>query len=251
MNRRYDCHKPYHIDLRNQKLKTNLWDKITSLVYTEIDLRSFGSPIEDQGELGSCTSQATIGMVEEDRRIRLKDKTDYSRLFLYYNTRLIEGTINEDSGASLSDTIKALNKFGAPPEKECPYDITKFKSKPSSKAYLDGIKIAKFTYLNLTSPTAYITCLKQGFPFVIGIDCFSQIEDVNFIHPIIDLPKKGEESVGGHAICIVGLHKRGGQWYYIVRNSWGVDWGLRGYAYIPVSYINDKNLSWDAWTIRY
>ena len=43
-----------------------------------------------------------------------------SRLFIYYDERAIEHTIDSDSGAQIRDGIKSVGKLGDCPEAECP-----------------------------------------------------------------------------------------------------------------------------------
>jgi C1A family cysteine protease len=91
-----------------------------------VDLRTTCPPVYDQGQLGSCTANAIAGAIQFDR---LKEsKTDFvpSRLFIYYNERVIEGTVNTDSGAMIRDGIKSVATQGDAPEADWPYDITKF-----------------------------------------------------------------------------------------------------------------------------
>ena len=83
-------------------------------------MRSKCSPVEDQGQLGSCTANALVGALEF---LELKDGAqfvDLSRLFLYYNERVIEGTVDHDSGAFIRDGIKSLAKQGVCTEPEWP-----------------------------------------------------------------------------------------------------------------------------------
>ncbi len=71
-----------------------------------VDLRDKCPPIYDQGELGSCTANAIAAAFEFDELNQFNNK-DYkpSRLYIYYNERLLEGTTDEDSGASISDSV--------------------------------------------------------------------------------------------------------------------------------------------------
>jgi C1A family cysteine protease len=62
------------------------------------------------------------------------------------------------------------------------------------------------------------------------------------------MPVKGESSIGGHAVVGVG-YDDAKQWF-VVRNSWGPKWGMKGYFTLPFPYLTDSNLSDDFWTIR-
>src|SRR5882672_7429720 len=107
---------------------------------TAVDLRLQCPPVYDQGQLGSCTGNAIAGAIEFGR---LKQKvSDFvpSRLFIYYNERVVEHTVNSDSGAQIRDGMKVVAKQGAPPESDWPYDISKFADKPPASVYADGAK---------------------------------------------------------------------------------------------------------------
>ena len=100
-----------------------------------VDLRSYCSPVEEQGEIGSCTGQALAGNIEFLDCLNDGIHIDVSRLFIYYNERMIEGTIEEDSGAYIRDGIKTLAKYGVCPESMHPYIIDRFRDKPSDECY--------------------------------------------------------------------------------------------------------------------
>jgi len=262
MDRRYPL--KYKRDLPDQRdlfLKVPWYRK---LKLTESDLRtkkittfSVLSPISDQNDLGSCTAHAVgDGCFEYIWRLQqlpiygdTKD-TNFSRLFLYYWTRYLEHTVNVDSGASLRDTCKALAKYGICHENLYPYDETKFTNKPSITAITDGNKHKPATYYKITSLNDMSACLSQGYPFACGIVAYDQIFDVDKNHPFIELPGKKDAPAGGHAICIIGLTQINSKWFFIMRNSWGTDWGMNGYAYISTDYLSNWNLSVDFWTLR-
>jgi hypothetical protein len=79
-----------------------------------VDLRAYCSPIEDQGNLGSCTAQALVGLIEylqlqawrknltglESLIYEAHKFVNASRLFVYWNERVLEGTSDSDSGAT-------------------------------------------------------------------------------------------------------------------------------------------------------
>jgi len=54
-----------------------------------VDLRALCSPVENQGELGSCTANALVGSLEFLEKKAGHQVTDLSRLFVYYNERAL------------------------------------------------------------------------------------------------------------------------------------------------------------------
>jgi len=213
-----------------------------------VDLRAGCSPVEDQGDLGSCTANAIVGVLEYDEE-RDGDFVDLSRLFLYYEERKIEHTINYDSGAMIRDGIKVAAKTGVPPETDWPYDISKFTDKPPIIAYRDAAlhKITRYSrVLGLNSVKASIA---NKLPVAFGFTVYESFEsDATTKTGIVTMPGPDERVLGGHAICAVG-YDDGHQWI-IIRNSWGTSWGDAGYGYMPYDYIRNANLSDDFWQVQ-
>jgi C1A family cysteine protease len=217
---------------------------------SKVDLRTQCPPVYDQGQLGSCTANAIAGAVEFDR---LKQKiSDFapSRLFIYYNERVMEHTVDSDSGAQIRDGIKSVGKLGDCPETEWPYTISKFKTKPPAKCYSDALKYKAVLYSRLTPILSQLKgCLASGYPFVFGFTVYESFESAQVAKTgHAPLPKSGEQTIGGHAVVGVG-YDDAKQWF-IVRNSWGNSWGMKGYFALPYSYLTDNNLADDFWTIR-
>src|SRR5437016_11006671 len=93
----------------------------------QMDLQPQCPPVYDQGQLGSCTANAIGAAIQFDRmKQNLSPNFVPSRLFIYYNERVMEGTVSTDSGAQIRDGIKSVAKQGACPEPDWPYDIAKF-----------------------------------------------------------------------------------------------------------------------------
>src|SRR5437773_1519812 len=132
-----------------------------------IDLRAKCPPVYDQGQLGSCTANAIGGAIEFDQ---MKEKLPQifipSRLFIYYNERVIEGTVNTDAGAMLRDGIKTVAKQGACPEPVWPYLIARFKTKPSVACYREAASTPPVTNNRwVNSPSQLKAGLPRGNPF--------------------------------------------------------------------------------------
>jgi len=214
-----------------------------------VDLRPVCSPVEDQGQLGSCTANALAGALEYLERKDAVSFQDVSRLFIYYNERVVEHTVSDDSGAMLRDGIKTLAKLGVCPETLWPYVIARFAAKPSPACFAAAGKHQITSYARLETTDDMRTCLAAGFPFVFGFTVYESFESQAVARSgIVPLPKLGESALGGHAVVGVGYDDAKKR--FLCRNSWGPHWGLGGYFWMPYGYLGDRRLSDDFWTIR-
>ena len=218
---------------------------------TKVDLRKACPAVYNQGQLGSCTANA-IGGAFEYGLLKQDKKSDFmpSRLFIYYNERVMEGTVKTDSGAQIRDGVKSVNKQGICPEKMLPYIISKFTIKPGTVCYKEALKHRVLSYHRVTRSLDQMRgCLADGFPFLLGFTVYDSFESSAVAKSgKLNIPKKTEKILGGHAVMAVGYDdptKR-----FIIRNSWGTDWGLAGYFTMPYAYLTTRGLSSDFWTIR-
>lgn len=215
------------------------------------DLRSSCPPVYNQGQLGSCTANA-IGASVEFCLMKEKAARVFipSRLFLYYNERVMNNNVMCDSGAPIRDGIKSIATQGDCPENLWPYVIDKFDVKPPGSCYAGARKYKAVSYYRIArNPDHMRACLASGYPFVFGFTVYSSFEGAavqksGHLH----MPTKGEKPAGGHAVLAVGYDD--GRKWFIVRNSWGRDWGLKGYFTMPYEYLMDEHLAADFWTLR-
>jgi C1A family cysteine protease len=214
------------------------------------DLRA-GCPKEiyDQGNLGSCTANA-IGAAFEFALLK-QQLQDFmpSRLFIYYNERVIEGTVDSDSGAMIRDGIKSVAKLGVCPESEWPYDISTFTDKPPDQCYQDALAHQVTSYQRVPQILNQLKgCLANGFPFVFGFTVYESFESQEVARSgVVPMPTTGEQVLGGHAVLAVGYDD--GHQRFLVRNSWGDKWGQGGYFTMPYAYLQDRQLAQDFWAI--
>jgi C1A family cysteine protease len=216
----------------------------------KVDLRPQCPALYDQGQLGSCTANAIGAAIEFDRiKQKLKDFVP-SRLFIYYNERVMEGTVESDAGAQIRDGIKSVAKIGAPPEADWPYDISKFAQKPPPKAYQDAKLDRALQYQRVVQSLQQMQgCLASGFPFVFGFTVYQSFESAAMARTgKMPMPAPGEKKLGGHAVMAVGYDTA--QRVMIVRNSWGQNWGDKGYFYMPFEFIISASMASDFWTVR-
>jgi C1A family cysteine protease len=226
-----------------------------------VDLRNYCSPVEDQGNIGSCTGNAIAGQIELIDRKGGK-QLDVSRLFIYYEERVLEGSVRYDAGAYIRDGIKVCYTKGAPLESLWPYVTNKFATKPPTAAYTDALKRKVTGYQRCADFNAVKNAVAAGNPVVIGFTVYDSFEGAWGDIPhgqagsgMMPFPNTATESVlGGHAVCIVGYDdtmavpgRTPGR--FIVRNSWGTGWGDNGYFYMPYDVIKTTSMSSDFWLI--
>ena len=225
--------------------------RVLSKLPLRVDLRPRCPPVFDQGVLGSCTANA-IGNAYRFDLLKQRGSRRFvpSRLFIYYNERVIEGTIDSDAGAMLRDGIKTLAKQGVCDDARWLYLIDRFADKPPDPAYREGLRHQALSYQRLLQEAWQMKgCLASGYPFVFGFSVYESFESRAVARTgKVPMPGAGERMIGGHAVLAVGYDDLSQR--FIVRNSWGSGWGQAGYFTMPYAYLLDENLSDDFWTIR-
>ena len=232
-------------DHRDQKIF------FTETQCNDIDLRENCPEVYNQGKLGSCTANA-IAFAYEFDQIKQKEKEPFipSRLFIYYNERENDGTIESDCGSSLRSGIKVINNIGVCKSTDWPYDITQFNIKPPSVLYEEAKNHRGIKYKKIDQRISQLQmALKSGYPIVFGISVYESFESLETYNTgVVSIPNIDEKMMGGHAISLVGFNEKKRQ--FIFRNSWGNEWGDKGYGYIPYNYVTNPNLSGDFWIIE-
>jgi C1A family cysteine protease len=210
-----------------------------------VDLRAWSSPVEDQYDLGSCTGSAITSAYELLTKLKQPEKfVELSRLFVYYNIRLIEGTTDIDSGAYIRDGIKALKKYGVCKEELWPYKTNEFATPPPQSCYEEARQRSITNYRRLSGVNDILDALNNNQPVMFGMAVYEGFMDISYRYPTISLPDYNESSLGGHAMLMVGYDLK--RKVFLAQNSFGVDWGLYGYCWMPFDYVRQE--VYDVWT---
>lgn len=206
-------------------------------------------PVYDQLTLGDCTGNALAGAVQFLRAKQGLPSFMPSRLFIYWNERVIEGTTSVDAGATVHDGVSTLTNLGACSETDWPYDPTQYAVQPPANCFTDA-------KTDLVSASAYVDqeldamreCISSDVPIVFGVTVYDSFESQAVDSSgIVPMPGATEDSLGGHCMLIVGYDDANQQ--FIVRNSWGSGWGQAGYCRMPYSYLLNQDLAADFWQI--
>lgn len=233
---------------------------------SSVDLRPWCSKIENQGQIGSCTANAGVGVVEYFENRAFGKYLDASRLFLYKVTRNF-AKLSGDSGAFLRNTMGALVLFGVPPEEYWPYtDKTPdFDREPTAFCYSFASSYKGIRYLRHDNPSltkeqvleSVKKSLAAGIPSMFGFTVFSSISQAGTTGKI-PFPCRNDRILGGHAVVAVGYNDSmiirnstcgtSTQGALLIRNSWGETWGDKGYGWLPYDYIINE-VALDFWSL--
>ena len=204
-----------------------------------VDLREWDSPVEDQYALGSCVANAIASAYElQVRKLYPQQFAELSRLFIYYNARLFDNSTAEDSGTYIRDGLKAVKLYGVCTEALWPYDIEKFDDTPSEECYADAITRKISGYRTVTTLRDILENLSNDTPIVIGMSVYASFDKVSKSNSVIPIPTSEDSYTGNHAVTIIGydLDKK----EFLIKNSYGTDWGDGGYAWLPFEYLRTE-----------
>ena len=233
-----------------------------------INLREYCSPIDNQGDLNSCTAHAGVGLVEY---FEIKTSGKYinaSKMFLYKATRNLAKSTT-DSGAQLRTTMAAMVLFGIPPEKYWPYYESQVNKEPTAFCYAFAQNYQALQYYRLDTPgitpeellTHIKINLAYQLPIMFGFSTYQSINEPKTKKTgMIPYPNQNESAIDGHAVVAVGYDddlKIENNYYgqteptegaFLIRNSWGRKWGDKGYGWLPYDYVL-KGLARDWWSL--
>ncbi len=235
-----------------------------------VDLRAWCSPVVNQGNINACTANAAVALVEYFQKRSSGRFITASRLFLYKATRNLRRQTG-DTGANTRTTMKALATIGVPPEDFWPYDESKVNEEPSAFCYAVADRYRATQYFRLDPrgrPKDIVlqhvkACLAANRPVMFGImgytKCWQQFVATDNATGKLPFPTASDTIFGGHNMAVVGyddgmkvkntevdgIETTGA---FLVKNSYGDQWGDKGYGWVPYEYLlKQKTIDW--WTI--
>jgi C1A family cysteine protease len=220
-------------------------DALPARVHLEIP-----TPVQDQGNLGSCTGQAYAKAIE----ILVGTGVEISALGSYFFNRVQSGLpSNQDTGAFMHSSLEACKRYGMGSEALWPYDVNQYDQMPSEAYQRQALDHRVEEGYRATGVTQAKSALAGGFPAVIGFDVPPGfIQDVGQDGLWRD---PGGSALGGHAVVMVGYddQKVGGPgcWpgCFLVLNSWGEDWGQNGLFLLPYSAFQVGGRVWESYVM--
>lgn len=233
-----------------------LYESPKPAISSSVDLSPQMAAPYDQGNLGSCTAQAMAAIYQFTFRENKRKNFMPSRLKIYYDERVLEGTVKYDAGAMLRTGMKVLAKHGVCVENLWTYDDSagrnaKFLKRPVNRCYVQSRKHKALKYCRVgQNEQALCGALAANDPVVFGFAVYeSFVSDAVSNTGIVPMPDfRNESMLGGHAVVLAGYDS--GKRVFLVRNSWGIGWGSRGYFTMPFEYVLDPWLSADFWALK-
>jgi len=229
----------------------------------QVDLRKFMTTVEDQAQSGSCVANAIVGAYEYFLN-RIGRRLDFSRLFVYYNARLLQGGTIRDNGCSVESALRSVQKQGICYESTWDYKVMsngKVKNvniQPSADAYQEALALRRNPEFCWAKPEKVEMnlyhmkhCLAEGYPFIFGLKLFDSFDGATRTGGRVPMPtynQRTRKQHGNHGMLCVGYIDKSKM--FIVRNSWGSEWGDRGYCYIPYDYLTNPDLCYSCWKIN-
>lgn len=219
-------------------------------------------PVRDQGDSGSCTGNASGGFFDSLYNQQTKyfrtpvPVNDYfSATFIYAEERVYDGSFPQDAGSDSRSAMQVLNKKGACLNSQMPMiasqaaqEITVMPT-PLQVIQAEPYKIGAYHRVLLDDELqGFRGCLASGYCRIIGIPVYEGIQSNECAETgLLPIPASTDTPIGGHELLVYGYDDT--QQVELVRNSWGIGWGLMGNLKIPYGYYaavggNDQMDSW-------
>lgn len=209
--------------------------------WRQADGGNYVTDVRDQSSCGSCVAFGTIAAVEATTRVKAKNPNlaaDSSEAHLFYCHGAAVGR-NCDNGWWPNQALDAFKSIGVVDEACFPYRAGDQACSPCSDWQSRVRKITGWQSLN--SADQMKSWLSKNGPL---ISCFIVYDDFMHYGGGIYNHVSGQR-LGGHCICIIGYNDAEGCW--IAKNSWGADWGEKGFFRIRYGEVG---IDYEMWGVE-
>jgi len=216
----------------------------------KVDYRPNLPPVFNQGSRGSCAACAVAWSDKAFEEISQGDfpANGLSAAYLYAMCKKKDG-IPDREGTYLRVAYKVLKDYGVCSEDCLPYSELLSLSAPKvpevrSFHHEAAEDYVIASYAKLADPTdtpeqrqRAVQLMKEAIsregPIVGALLVCENFFDVKTPDYVIPIPRG--RILGGHAVALVGYDDS--KHAFILRNSWGTQWGQGGYAYLPYEFV--------------
>lgn len=206
-----------------------------SIDWRNIDGVNYISPIRNQGTCGSCYAFASMALLEANVRIESKNKLQpvFSTQDVVSCSEYSQGC---DGGFPYLVAGKYAQDFGVIEEKDYPYvgNTTKCQ-RPNNvtKTYVSNYGYIGGFYGGCHETLMRIHLATKG-PLAVSIMVYSDLQFYKsgiYIHTGLGYDPRDFNpwEVTNHVVLVVGYGEEAGVKYWVVKNSWGENWGEDGY----------------------
>ena len=215
---------------------------------SKVDLRQFCAPVEDQGPLGSCNACAVVSALEFLQIKSRRPLTHLSVLYVYYYGRKLAGNENKHTGLLCHHATAAVMAYGVCEDRLWPYRTDRFTQEPPERARKEAHRFDAVQYARLGTSDEAKLSLSSGVPVLFGLDIPAE-----YYHATREdgrMPPLGtfdHMPMTGHTMLVVGYDDETKTW--LAQNSWGADWGQRGYVHMPYDLVSKYAWNDELWAI--
>ncbi|MFG3419804.1 C1 family peptidase [Micromonospora sp. NPDC048063] len=209
-------------------------------------------PVIDQGTVPLCTAAVVTALAAYFARRARHTMVQPSVLFNYRMARRLMGTPDR-RGAHIESSIAAWQRFGLPDEASWPWDASTVNADPPTDLAPSPDCPAEVTSWRIRrdsiDASRYLAVLRDALRVGLPVACEFPLYVSQFAAigtGVIPMPRENERSLGRHIALLTGFDDAGR--HFRVRNSWGPEWGERGYGVLPYAYI-EQGLVGDSWLV--